>query len=92
VLTCYTKKCAMNIPKRNITFSLPADLLRKAKIYAAEHDTTVNGIVRELLEDVLSRKDREGAAFERLLKLARSGPHSAVDPGSIQREELYERR
>ena len=27
---------------RNITFSLPTSLIRKAKVYAAWHDTTIN--------------------------------------------------
>jgi plasmid stability protein len=77
---------------RNITFSLPADLIREAKIYAARHDTTVNSLVRELLTEALSRESREHAAVERLLKLASHGPYSSVDPGSIRREDLYERR
>ena len=76
---------------RNVTFSLPADLMRQAKIYAAEHDTTVNAIVRELLQERVSGEARIRAAAERFLQLAASGPSSTVDPGSIRREELYER-
>jgi len=80
------------VETRNITFSLPADLIRNAKIYAAGHDTTVNALVRELLTEALSRESRERAAAERLLALANRGPHSAVNPASIRREDLYERR
>jgi plasmid stability protein len=76
---------------RNITFSLPAELLRQAKIYAAEHDTTVNALVRELLENKVNAEARAQAAAKRMLEIAEQGPHSAVDPGSIRREELHER-
>lgn len=77
---------------RNITFSLPADLVRQAKVYAAEHDTTVNALVRELLQDALSRQGRARAAADLLLALADRGPYFTADPGSIRREELHERR
>lgn len=76
---------------RNVTFSLPIDLMRQAKIYAAEHDTTVNAIVRELLQEKMTAEARAKAATERFLQLAARGPYSPVDPGSIRREELYER-
>ena len=77
---------------RNITFSLPSDLIRKAKVYAAEHDTTINTVVRELLQDALESQSRVRAAVDRLLILADRGPYFTTDPGSIRREELYERR
>lgn len=77
---------------RNITFSLPVELVRQAKVYAAEHDTTINGLVRELLQEALSRENRVRAAADRLLALAARGPYFSADPGSIRREELHERR
>lgn len=78
--------------ERNITFSLPADLVRQAKIYAAEHDTTMNAFVRQLLQEALSRDSRARAAADRLLALADRGPYFTTDPSSIRREELHERR
>jgi plasmid stability protein len=87
---------------RNITLNLPADLIREAKIYAAQHDTSVNALVRKLLEEKVVRKTkilnadeedlaRARAAAERFLEIARRGPHFSGDPGSIQREDLYDR-
>lgn len=81
-----------SVANRNITLSLPTELVRKAKIYAAEHDTTVNAFVRELLQDVLSRESRVRAAADRFLAHAGQAACSDVDPGSIRREELHERR
>jgi hypothetical protein len=80
------------VESRNITFSLPADLVRRAKIYAAEHDTTINSLVRELLQEKLRREGRARAAADRLLAIADRGPYFTADPGSVSREELHERR
>jgi plasmid stability protein len=68
------------------------DLVRQAKVYAAEHDTTINALVRELLQEALIRQGRTRAAADRLLGLADQGPYFTADPGSIPREELHERR
>jgi hypothetical protein len=35
--------------------------------------------------------DRYRVAADRLLELACQGPYTTVDPGSIRREEIYER-
>jgi plasmid stability protein len=80
------------VETRNITFSLPVDLVRQAKVHAAEHDTTINTLVRELLQETLTREGRARAAADRLLALADQGPYFTTDPGSIRREELHERR
>jgi hypothetical protein len=80
------------VKTRNLTFSFPADLVREAKVYAAEHDTTINTLVRELLQEKLTREGRARAAADRLLALADRGPYFTTDPGSVRREELYERR
>jgi len=77
---------------RNITFSLPAELIRGARIYAAERDTTINSVVRDLLEEALSRENRARVAADRLLAIAERGPYFTSDLREIRREELHERR
>jgi hypothetical protein len=79
------------VANRNITFSLPGDLVRQAKVYAAQHDTTMNALVKEVLEEKLGQEDRARAATKRLLEIARNGVSSPVDPSSIRREEIYDR-
>ena len=76
---------------RNLTLSLPSPLIRQAKVYAAEHDTTINTLVRELLQEALSREDKARAAADRFLAIANGGPYFTIDPGSISREEMHER-
>jgi plasmid stability protein len=80
------------VEKRNITLSLPKDLIRQAKVYAAEHDTTVNGLVRELLAETLARDSRAQLAAKHVLELAEQGPYFTADLRKISRQELHERR
>jgi plasmid stability protein len=81
----------IHVPTRNITFKLPSELLKKAKVYAAEHDTTVNGLVRELLEQKLSWDEKADAAARRILAIAKAGPYFSADLRSIPRDSIYER-
>lgn len=80
------------VGNRNITFSLPAELVKKAKMYAAARDLTINALVRGLLQEAVSRDDRARMAADRLLTLADRGPYFSTDPGSIPREALHDRR
>jgi hypothetical protein len=58
---------------------LPVDLLRQAKVYAAEHDTTVNAVVRQVLEERVSAETRAKAAAQRFLELAERVPiHQSI--------------
>jgi hypothetical protein len=80
------------VETRNVTITLPAELIRAARVFAAERDTTLNALLRELLQERLQREGRMQAAVHRMLNIADQGPWSDTDPGSIRREELYERR
>ncbi|MGQ0572145.1 MAG: CopG family transcriptional regulator [Armatimonadota bacterium] len=77
---------------RNITLSLPADLVRRAKVLAAQRDTSVSRIMTEALTDLVSREEGYEAAQRRHLAVLRRG----VDLGthgraSWTREALHER-
>lgn len=77
---------------RNITITLPTELVRLARIFAAEHDTTLNALLREMLQERLDKEGRMRAAVATMLDIADHGPWSTVDLKSFTREELYERR
>lgn len=64
-------------PSRDITFSLPADLIRRAKIRAAEKDQSLNALVRDALESAIETRDRSKRAGERLLRRSRSARPSS---------------
>jgi hypothetical protein len=67
---------------------LEADFRR---IYAAEHDTTVYSLVRELLQEKLETEARVRIAAKRFLEIAENGPYVTADVIGIAREELHER-
>ena len=77
---------------RNITSSLPDDLIRKAKVHAGKCNSTVNALVRKLLEEALSDGRRTRAAAGRLLAIAARGPYFDRDPRSIRRAQIHARR
>jgi hypothetical protein len=58
--------------KRNITFSLPADLINQAKMLAVKRESSVNAIVTDLLRKELEAgADEHVAAMEQFLARAK---------------------
>lgn len=72
---------------KNITLSLPEDLLQKSRAYARRHHTTLNELVRSLLRDNVERESQDliAAIFTEMDKIPTR--QTAV----WTREELYER-
>ncbi len=81
----------IDVPSRNITLKLPSELLKSAKVYAAQHDTTINSLVRELLEEKLTSADQVRAAMRRILAIAEKGPYFSADLRSFSRDSYHER-
>jgi hypothetical protein len=80
------------VANRNITLSLPVELIKKAKIHAAEHEMSMNALIKALLEEKLDDRDQARLAAEWLIERSKRGPYFSVDPSKISREELHERR
>ena len=74
---------------RNVTFSLPVDLLRRAKMLAAENDISLNALVKDALTQAIDRSVEYRAAGERLLELARKPMYETPDQ-IWDRSELHE--
>jgi plasmid stability protein len=74
---------------RNITFSLPVDLIRRAKVVAAERDTSLNALVRDALAQAVDCSDRYRQAGERLLARSAFGLFE-IPAERWTREELYD--
>jgi plasmid stability protein len=75
-----------------LTLNLPEELIKKAKVYAAQHDTSVNALMKQLLQERLDQEDPYKAAGRRFLEIVSRGPFVDIDPGTIKREDLYDRR
>ncbi len=75
---------------KNITLAIDEDLLQRVRKYAAEHDTTVNAIVREKLADLVAPKKRIEDAIKRMEAIA---DEAGMEMGPITwtRDDVYER-
>jgi hypothetical protein len=76
--------------KTNITLKLDRDLLRKAKILAAEKETSVSGLVAEQLERAVRDSEGYEQARRRALARMKRASHLGYTPPA-SRDEFYER-
>jgi plasmid stability protein len=75
---------------KNVTISLPDDVYRKARIKAAERDTSISAVVRDLLTEFASEEsdfDRRKRLQDEVLASIRS--FRAGD--RMSREEVHDR-
>jgi hypothetical protein len=75
---------------KNITLSIDEKILAAVRRYAAEHEVSVNGLVREFLTRIAMSEDRARDARRRIRELSK---RSKARIGSISwnRESLHER-
>lgn len=73
---------------KNVTLSIPDDIVRKARQYAQDHGTTLNDLIRRYLRDTVND---QGEDF--LTKINDSLDIMGVDTSKVKytREELHER-
>ena len=75
---------------RNVTITVPEEVLRWARRKAAEEETSVSRLVGRMLEDEMRRTDQYTKAFEKWKKLK---PIPGFDASRrAKRDELYDRR
>lgn len=75
----------------NLTITVDAELLKRARLRALEQGTSVNAVLREYLE-AFAGPDEQRAAMKRFVARARLS-RSGSGPGgrTWTRDELYER-
>ncbi|MBV9183514.1 MAG: CopG family transcriptional regulator [Acidobacteria bacterium] len=77
---------------RNITLSLPCDLLKRIKVFAAGRDTSISALMIEALARLVDEDRRFSAARRRALAALRAAP--SLGTGGRRgwsRDELHER-
>jgi hypothetical protein len=75
----------------NLTLTLDAELLKRARIRALERDTSVNALVRDYLEK-LAGQANETDAIRGLVDLAQNSESGSGPEGRTwTRDELHER-
>ncbi|QTV80525.1 DUF6364 family protein [Microbacterium sp. NIBRBAC000506063] len=83
----------IHMSTRNITLALPADLIRRAKVYAAAHDTSISAMVAEMLSSRVAMETDYDEAWAAEVEVMKQGFGSGFS-GEITwtRDELYDRR
>ena len=78
--------------KQNVTLAIPKALLRKAKVVAAERQTSLSALLTQLLIDLVKQEDEYEQARQRSLALLERGFELGTY-GKItwSRDELHER-
>lgn len=78
--------------RQNVTLSLPKETLRKAKILAAERQTSLSALLTETLEEIVAKSDRYEVAKQRQLVLMERGFDFGLDETTAwTRDDLHER-
>lgn len=76
---------------KNITVTVDDEVYRRARVKAAERDTSVSALVRQFLVDLA----KEGDEFERLEQLEKAVREEITEFNAsdrLSRDELYDRR
>jgi predicted nucleic acid-binding protein len=73
---------------KNITVSLPDELYRKARIKAAERNTSLSAMVKQFLES-LAKEEGEFKRLERLQEESYAQIERFQTSNRLTREELY---
>ena len=95
IFTCYTILCdreEAGVETRNITLSLPEEVLREAKVVAARRGTSVSALLAGALYELVERESGYAAARERSLATLGRGRDLGTG-GAIgwDRDELHDR-
>jgi hypothetical protein len=75
---------------KNITLSIDEEILAIARRYAAERNTTVNGLVRDYLTRIATQENKAAKARQRLVELSGQS-EGEIGPITWKREDLYDR-
>lgn len=75
---------------KNITLSIDETVLAAVRRHAAEHDTTVNALVREYLTQLARHEQRAQLARQRLRELSDQSP-ARLGERTWHRDDLHDR-
>ena len=87
LITCYTGRPEM---KTNVTLKLDADLLREARVVAAEEGRSISALLTDRLEALVRERKAFDRARRRALARLREGLDLRWTPPK-SRDELHER-
>jgi hypothetical protein len=77
---------------KNVTLAVDEKSLKAARIYAAEHDTTVNALVRRFLDDLAAKQvtpEARAEYRERLVEMSKKSEAELGPDWRGARQEIY---
>lgn len=74
--------------KQNVTIALERDLVTRARKIAADEETTLNGLLRQLLEEKVRLKTERRKAIREMIEQSRA-TKARIDMSSVSREATY---
>jgi hypothetical protein len=79
-------------PFKNVTLSLPEPLLRRFRVFAAERNQSMTGVMAEAIRRMMDEDTKSSQARRRFLERLKNPPgRSAHGKITWTREELHER-
>jgi hypothetical protein len=79
------------VTTKNITLSMPEELVRRAKVLAAQRDMSVSSLVARLLEQLVGDVRDYDEAWELERRKMSAGIGLELGPTTWSRDELHER-
>jgi len=77
---------------QNITLSLPKKVLRKVKLLAVERETSISGLLTQVLEEMVDKETGYANARQRQIQWLERGFDLGLNNDKpSRREELHER-
>ena len=76
---------------KNITLAVDEETLDTVRVYAAEHKTTINGLVRKYFEQIVRNRLRAKEAMAELRKMSETSEARLGPDYKFDRESLYDR-
>ena len=74
---------------KNITLAIDEELLNEVRLYAVQHNTSVNALVRTALESLAERIRRQESEWDELFRLA---DEAGAKVGTMPtRDEMHDR-
>lgn len=87
VVTCYSRTCG-GFDMRNITLSIPDDMVERGRTYARQRGVSLNALIREALQREIERESHDATAT---LLSALSATEGRSGGARWTRDELYDR-
>lgn len=86
-----TMASSSQVARRNVTLSLPEELLRRARVLAAEQDRSLTSLVEEKLQALVERNETYNRVWEQVFRDIEQDSGMRIGEITWTREDLHDR-